>query len=70
MIRKEARPISKHTLNLFEGQLEKLQELHPRLGGARVIRTLIDDHIRGVEQGAAQNFEPIPETNVTLEEIL
>jgi hypothetical protein len=70
MKRKEDRPISKHTLNLFVGQLDKLQELHPRLGAAKVIRTLIEDHIRRNEEGAAQHFEPIPEPNVELTEII
>jgi hypothetical protein len=70
MKRKESRPISKHTLNLYEGQLDKLQELHPRLGAAKVIRTLIEDHIRSIEEGVAQVVEPVPELNVKLEDIL
>lgn len=70
MKRKEDRPITKHTLNLYSGQLDKLQELHPRLGAAKVIRTLVDDHIRSVAEGAAQRFEPIPEPNVMIEDIL
>lgn len=70
MKRKEDRPISKHTLNLYAGQLDKLQELHPRLGAAKVIRTLIDDHIRAVEEGAAQRFEPPAAPNLKIEEIL
>ena len=70
MKRKEDRPITKHTLNLYAGQLDKLQELHPRLGAAKVIRTLVDDHIRSVAEGVAQIVEPIPESNVQIEEIL
>lgn len=70
MKRKESRPLSKHTLNMYVGQLDKLQELHPRLGAAKVIRTLVDDHLRSIAEGAAQRFEPIPEANVKLEEIL
>ena len=70
MQRKEIKPITKHTLNLYAGQLDKLQELHPRLGAAKVIRTLIDDHIRHAEEGLAQIADPIPETTVPLEEIL
>lgn len=70
MKRKETSPLTKHTLNLYEGQLDKLQELHPRLGAAKVIRTLIDDHLRNVAEGAAQRFESVLETQVKLEEIL
>lgn len=70
MQRKEVKPITKHTLNLYAGQLDKLQELHPRLGAAKVIRTLIDDHIRSVAEGAAQILEPIPPATIKLEELL
>ncbi len=70
MQRKETKPITKHTLNLYAGQLDKLQELHPRLGAAKVIRTLIDDHIRRQEEGLAQISPPIPEATLKLEEIL
>jgi hypothetical protein len=70
MKRKEDRPISKHTLNLYEGQLDKLQELHPRLGAAKVIRTLVDDHIRSVAEGLNQISDPLPIPNVNIEEIL
>lgn len=70
MKRKEDRPISKHTLNLYEGQLDKLQELHPRLGAAKVIRTLVDDHIRSVAEGLNQIADPIPPSNIHIEEIL
>lgn len=70
MKRKEDRPISKHTLNLYAGQLDKLQELHPRLGAAKVIRTLVDDHIRHAAEGMNQIAEPLPLPNVAIEEIL
>lgn len=70
MKRKEDRPITKHTLNLYAGQLDKLQELHPRLGAAKVIRTLIEDHIRSVAERGAQVFEPLPIANVELKDIM
>lgn len=70
MQRKETKPITKHTLNLYAGQMDKLQTLHPRLGAAKVIRTLIDDHIRTAEEGAAQIAQPIPEVTISLEELL
>lgn len=61
MKRKETKPLSKHTLNLYEGQTEKLQELHPRLGAAYVIRKLIDKHIAEAEALAAEAV-PAPTT--------
>jgi hypothetical protein len=68
--RKEDQPLTKHTLNLYEGQLDKLQELHPRLGAAKVIRMLIKKHLDDVQEGVAQKFEPVPPTEVKLEQIL
>ncbi len=71
MQRKESRPLTKRTLNLFEDQMYKLQELHPRLGAAKVIRTLVDDHIRAVEEGVARKMDETPvQINAKIEEIL
>lgn len=70
MKRKEDLPITKHTLNLYAGQLDRLQELHPRLGAAKVIRELVKDHIRAVEEGLAQKPFAPPTPTVKLEEIL
>lgn len=35
----------KHTLNLFEGDFARLQELYPDAGASLVIRTLVRRHI-------------------------
>ena len=69
MKRKESKPVTKHTLNLFEGQVEKLQALYPRLGAAYAIRRIIDLHIEEIEAKAATAV-PAPEPTVTVEEIL
>lgn len=50
MPRKNQRPKSKHTMNFYEGQFERLQELYPELGAAKVVRDLVDKHIRGIEE--------------------
>lgn len=69
MKRKETKPLSKHTLNLYEGQAEKLQTLHPRLGAAYVIRKLIDKHIDEAEKMAAEAVPAPPPTDMSIEEI-
>jgi hypothetical protein len=66
--RKETKPLTKHTLNLYEGQAEKLQTLHPRLGAAYVIRKLIDKHIGDAEAQAALAV-PVPKMEVNIEEL-
>jgi hypothetical protein len=68
--KRESRELSKHTLNLFAGQVDKLQELFPRLGAAKVIRTLVDDYLRSHAERTARQLDPIPESQVPLEEIL
>lgn len=68
MKRKSDKPLSKHTLNLYEGQAEKLQELHPRLGAAYVIRKLIEKHIAEAETLAAEAV-PEPTVDFNVEEI-
>lgn len=69
MKRKAERPLTKHTLNLFEGQMDKLQSLHSRLGAAAVIRKLIDNHIERAEAAAAEAV-PAPQPTMQVEEIL
>lgn len=68
MKRKESKPLTKHTLNLYEGQAEKLQTLHPRLGAAYVIRKLIDKHIEEAEKLAAEAV-PEPQVEINIEEL-
>ncbi len=57
MRRKEDRPISKHTLNLYAGDYAKLQTLYSsRVGAAKIIRDIIHAHIRKIEEDAAQRI--------------
>lgn len=70
MKRKESKKLTKHTMMLYEGQIDTLQEFHPRLGAAKVIRTLIDDHIRSVKEGVARKIDPPEPTKLKIEEIL
>lgn len=63
MRKKEDRPLTKHTMNLFEGDFDRLRQLHGRLGAGKVIRELIQGHIRRVENTVEQNAKPIPVLN-------
>lgn len=44
-MRKSKDALQKHTLQLFEGDYSKLQDLHPEVGAAAVIRTIIRQYI-------------------------
>ena len=60
MRRREDLPMSKHSLNLFEGDFGKLRDLHGRLGAGKVIRLLVRGHISRAEERAAQRMPPVP----------
>jgi len=71
MRRREDRAISKHTLNLYAGDYQKLQDLYPpRIGAAKIIRDIIHAHIRKVEENAAQHLSTdlIDNLDVAIEE--
>jgi hypothetical protein len=54
MRRKEDYPLEKVTLNLRDGDFDRLRELHGRLGAGKVIRGLVMGHIKRVEEKMAQ----------------
>lgn len=57
MKRREDKPTSKHTLNLYAGDYDKLMGLYPpRIGAAKIIRDLVHAHIRKIEEDAAQRL--------------
>lgn len=41
----ELEPLQKHTLNIFAGDFDRLQRLHPEVGAAAVIRRLIRKYL-------------------------
>lgn len=69
MRRREDRPITKHTLNLYSGDYAKLQALYSsRVGAAKIIRDVIHAHIRKIEEDAAQKIPLVSDINVELAE--
>lgn len=44
-MRKNKDPLQKHTIQLFEGDYAKLQDLHAEVGAASIIRTIIRQYI-------------------------
>lgn len=55
----QGRPLSKHTLFLFEGDYQRLNDLFPDVKAAKVIRHLIRDLI-------ARTDGPTPDIKVNL----
>ena len=41
--------LTKHTLHLFAGDYARLQENHPEIGAAKVIRHLVRHHLNKVD---------------------
>ena len=55
MRRREDRSMTKHTMNLYAGDFNKLQDLYSaRVGAGKIIRDIIHAHIRKIEEDAAQ----------------
>lgn len=55
MRRREYLPLSKHTMNFYEGDVAKLQMLFPpRIGASKIIRDVIHNFIREIEDNAAK----------------
>lgn len=54
--------LQKHTLNLFRGDYEKLQQLYPDHGAGPIIRSVIRKFIEQCESGATAT--PSVETNL------
>ena len=69
MKRREDHPISKHTLNLYQGDYEELQALYStRIGAAKIIRDLVRAHIKKVKENAAQRMSLVGDLDVELEQ--
>ena len=57
MKRKEAEPLMKVCLNLYDGDFQRLQSLHPKIGAGKVIRTLVHSYIKSIEDKAAKRID-------------
>lgn len=65
MKRREDRAISKHTVNLYAGDYDKLMALYPRrIGAGKVIRDIIHAHIRKVEEEAQSRLPLVSDLEV------
>lgn len=47
-----AEKLQKHTLHFFAGDIARLQDLHPNLSVASIVRNLVRQHILNVEKAA------------------
>lgn len=65
---KSAISLTKHTLNLFEGDFEFLQSRHPTLGAARVIRDIVRSYRRKLEADSP-TVESIDLDSINIEDI-
>lgn len=68
MKKREAFPLQKVTLNLFEGDFDWLRENNGRLGAGKVIRELVRAHRNRVENRLGPI--PVPDIDIDPKEIL
>lgn len=71
MKRSEDKAISKHTLNLYAGDYQEIQNIYgTRIGAAKIIRDLVRVHIRKIKEGAEQKTELIDDIEIDLSTII
>lgn len=56
--------LSKHTLNLFPGDYERLRDMYPEVGAGPVIRQIVRRFIEQVEAGTGEGLDPKVEVNI------
>ncbi len=59
-LRQEGYPLQKVTLNLRDGDFDRLQNLHGKLGAGKVVRELVIAHLRRVDEALAQRQLILP----------
>jgi len=57
MKRREDFPLMKVTLNLYDGDFQRLQSLYPRLGASKVIRVLVHSHLKDINDKAVSRIK-------------
>lgn len=60
--RKSDYPMQKVTLNLYEGDMDRLMTLYPKFGAGRIIRELVRAHLNKID---AQLNQPEVELHIT-----
>lgn len=48
-MKRSEQPLQKVTLNLFEGDMERLMAIYPRHGASFVIRNLVRQYVKNLE---------------------
>lgn len=57
MRRREDFAIRRHTLNLYEGDFERLQAIHgTRIGASKIIRDLVRSYLRKIDTATAEGL--------------
>jgi hypothetical protein len=64
---KRTSELHKHTLNLYEGDMERMCLAYPDIGGSAAIRTIIHNHLEKVE---SQVEKPTVLPSIDLEDLL
>ena len=58
--------LAKHTLNLYEGDLAELAEIHPYIAPSIIVRSLVRKHIEKVRGQVATG---VPAPTISTEEL-
>ncbi len=61
---KSAIPLQEHKINLFKGDLQRLQDLFPAQGGSAAVRQLVRNFIKRVEASQAPLDLSLPQVDL------
>jgi len=63
--RRERLPLEIVSVSLFKGEFARLSELYPKVGVSKVVRELVHDHLRKIEEAAAASV-PAPRIDLNV----
>ena len=70
MAKRSNQPLHKHTLNLYDGDFQRLGDLYPAVGAAIIIREIVHTFLNKVENGADKNALPVKIDPALLENLI
>lgn len=62
--RREENEVQKHTLNLFSGDFQRLQDAYPEIGAGAIIRRLVRAHLKELDKGVRQPRVAVADVDV------
>jgi hypothetical protein len=66
-IRKESEPLQRVTLSLYKKDYQRMLDIYPVVGAAKVIRMLVHQHVSNLSQKIEDKLELIEELELEID---